>query len=670
MPRTFSYQWQRYTGTWDDIAAGTSKDYEPTTLDYGYPLRLRVLPSDGSAYAYSNQTDPVESFWGYLPTLDDFLIQWAAKDASSVLLRATNPYTAEGRDIYINANFTGANWALVGSAWRHTAGSIAPLTQTGISAVGKLFKLVYSITNMTTGTLTGPLGTARSSNDTYTEYYSGASTALSFTPTSPFDGDVTISEFKQVNIRASSDYPSSTGRLNVVVNTDMDFDVAFSGANWAHDTSGGTTGYLHTPGSTDPLLQSITPTIAGKVYNYEIEVVGSTTGDITPKAGSTGTGGTTHSGNGVFTGSTTAGGTAGAYFTPSSGWDGKIVRASFVPADSLLLLDGGFETWGSATDLTYWTETVTGTSSVNRESSIVHSGTYAVRLDVDASGNNVQIAQTAGIAGRRYIAHFRAKAGANGVNMAVGGGAADITQVLTTTYTEYYVPILLVSSSFILKRGAGSNGQSIYIDSAELIEINPLDGTISGATLDTGALVAMGGTSLVMDGVNDFVDLYSFELNSILDFTEFWAIAFAEVDSVAYTDGTLRYVARLGTSSTSYMGIAKTTSNNELIYLIDPASGSTVSQTYSTGGSRRVMLDLSRNAATNLEIGFNGGQVGNVAGTTDITGNLNSAICTLGASSTSAANPWDGDIYGLVIFATSPDAVLRARIAHMATLTP
>lgn len=62
-------------------------------------------------------------------------------------------------------------------------------------------------------------------------------------------------------------------------------------------------------------------------------------------------------------------------------------------APTQLLTDGGFEAWLSATNLTSWTETIAGTSTVNREASIVQQGTYAVRLDIDASNNNAYISQ-------------------------------------------------------------------------------------------------------------------------------------------------------------------------------------------------------------------------------------------------------------------------------------
>jgi len=58
-----------------------------------------------------------------------------------------------------------------------------------------------------------------------------------------------------------------------------------------------------------------------------------------------------------------------------------------------VLTDGGMETWTSATDLTNWTEIPEGSSTVNRESSDIKSGSYSCRFDVDGSDSHVAILQ-------------------------------------------------------------------------------------------------------------------------------------------------------------------------------------------------------------------------------------------------------------------------------------
>ena len=58
------------------------------------------------------------------------------------------------------------------------------------------------------------------------------------------------------------------------------------------------------------------------------------------------------------------------------------------------LVDGDFEQWKSATSLVQWTQYIAGTSTVNRESSMVLKGEYSVRFDIDGSNSAAEIYQT------------------------------------------------------------------------------------------------------------------------------------------------------------------------------------------------------------------------------------------------------------------------------------
>jgi hypothetical protein len=68
-----------------------------------------------------------------------------------------------------------------------------------------------------------------------------------------------------------------------------------------------------------------------------------------------------------------------------------------------LVTGGDMEDWNSATDLTDWTEGLSGTSTINREaaSADVYGGTYSCRFDVDAGNSSIYLQQainiTAGI---------------------------------------------------------------------------------------------------------------------------------------------------------------------------------------------------------------------------------------------------------------------------------
>lgn len=54
---------------------------------------------------------------------------------------------------------------------------------------------------------------------------------------------------------------------------------------------------------------------------------------------------------------------------------------------SNLITNGNLETWSSPTNAGTWTELLAGTSTVNREGTVVQAGTFSCRFDVDASNN-------------------------------------------------------------------------------------------------------------------------------------------------------------------------------------------------------------------------------------------------------------------------------------------
>jgi len=58
------------------------------------------------------------------------------------------------------------------------------------------------------------------------------------------------------------------------------------------------------------------------------------------------------------------------------------------------LTDGGLNLWDDAVDLTHWTESISGTSTVNREATEKIEGDYSCRLDVDGSNNETEIYQS------------------------------------------------------------------------------------------------------------------------------------------------------------------------------------------------------------------------------------------------------------------------------------
>jgi hypothetical protein len=53
--------------------------------------------------------------------------------------------------------------------------------------------------------------------------------------------------------------------------------------------------------------------------------------------------------------------------------------------------DGGLEAWDSDTDLTNWIENITGSSTIHKDSSVKHGGSFSARLDIDGSNSDAWI---------------------------------------------------------------------------------------------------------------------------------------------------------------------------------------------------------------------------------------------------------------------------------------
>jgi len=164
-----------------------------------------------------------------------------------------------------------------------------------------------------------------------------------------------------------------------------------------------------------------------------------------------------------------------------TGWEMPIISGN-------LLTDGSFEEWDDEHNLTHWDESTSGSSTVNRESTDVVDGDYAVKLDVDADNSWCAVSQLVNITTGIYRFSFLGK---------ITGGAYKLTLQDTTnnlywdwenqtwmdtpkakpfgnTDWEQHDTILVVmqSSSIDLKiefaRSTASNSQSIYIDNAKL----------------------------------------------------------------------------------------------------------------------------------------------------------------------------------------------------------
>jgi len=135
---------------------------------------------------------------------------------------------------------------------------------------------------------------------------------------------------------------------------------------------------------------------------------------------------------------------------------------------SELLLNGDFETWSSATNAGTWTESIAGASTVNREGSVLHGGSFACRLDIDGSNNSALVFQAiTNVIGAWYQMSVWAKADSATPAMAMNGGGSDVVKTLSSTWAQYFITqrATLTSPTIILKRSSAAS-RSLYFDDA------------------------------------------------------------------------------------------------------------------------------------------------------------------------------------------------------------
>lgn len=156
---------------------------------------------------------------------------------------------------------------------------------------------------------------------------------------------------------------------------------------------------------------------------------------------------------------------AGATWAVSGG---KAVNSPAWGAE--LLTDGGVETWTSATNLTNWTEAIGGTSTVNREGTDKHGGSYSCREDVDASNTDAAISQSVtAAAGAWLLNSFWCKASASGKTIRPGINGTGPTPTATrdpgTTWTNYIDNYRTSGANpTISYRRATASSASVYFD--------------------------------------------------------------------------------------------------------------------------------------------------------------------------------------------------------------
>lgn len=173
---------------------------------------------------------------------------------------------------------------------------------------------------------------------------------------------------------------------------------------------------------------------------------------------------------------------------------------------SELLTDGALENWSSTTDLTSWTEALGGTSSVNRESSVVHGGAFAARFDIDGSNGTALAYQDHGLPiGSWFVVDFWFRSSASGKTGRTGTttltGLARDPGTTWTNYKEIFRSPTGDTRVYLYRQSAAS--ASIYFDdiSVKALTLSSLFSSVAVSTPDVLAEVAVTLTAGTQAGL-------------------------------------------------------------------------------------------------------------------------------------------------------------------------
>ena len=197
------------------------------------------------------------------------------------------------------------------------------------------------------------------------------------------------------------------------------------------------------------------------------------------------------------------GAVASAPWDQKAGWTVASNRAQNTPPESgQLLTNGGLEEWYTATNLAGWSEVIGGGNSVNREASVVRSGTYACRLDVVAPASNAYIRQTITIPAGTWMrlrAYVRASSEVGRVLITINGVSESRNIIPSTTewtLLDTVLPALTDNPWLSFGKRSGSGACSLYLDDLQVDSFATPD---LFATQDVGTADVLVGVRLDAD---------------------------------------------------------------------------------------------------------------------------------------------------------------------------
>jgi|GEM_PF-1706353 len=340
----------------------------------------------------------------------------------------------------------------------------------------------------------------------------------------------------------------------------------------------------------------------------------------------------------------------GFYFRPASvnGGIAYLDDVSLKQITTASINNGGFEDWTTSTNAGTWVESVSGTSTVNREDTTTYNGTNAARLDHDASNNIAGMyGSNSQPIGKLYSYTVYARGGTGTPSLYVGSyGYGYNSHTLTTSYAAYsstYRSDPSTSRTFgFLRNSAASN--SIYIDSVTLTaaEILGTSGIPRGQSPAVDYAGQFNGTSQSLSatttafnpGTGDFSLGASFYLDSYPGSTSAATI----FSSGTNGSGSDYYVLRVLPSGANYVISVTFNDSSGAVW-----SGSTTA-TITTGNWYTVVANFNR--AGNCTVSLNNATAENLGAISGKSGNVDAGNLYVGRYAASAVQYFPGRING------------------------
>lgn len=599
----------------------------------------------------------------YIANMAALIRTTPADDAvNSASLRDVNPALATGRNLIIDGDMELAgttNWAAISSATlskqtttQHGGGSgqvlrvaynavtnpaASPPATTSVS--GKLYHVTGwyrgdgasckpRISNAFTAAIVveGTTSNSWQSFDGYLVSSTGTCAILTAVATSAGYAEFDDVSVTQVGIPASSAFPTT----EVLKDGLFKYPLAAwpTATNWTQDGAAG--GALHVAGSVTAITQAAS-LIIGRTYTCVVTVTSRTAGSITPRAGSTGTGGSAITANGAASPQTlTCAGNTTFALVPTTDFDGR-VTVSLVPTDGLIVWNGDGSTatgWTAANSATL--SSVSGWLRVARngvnnpvatQSPLKAGSTYHIVVSVRGDGTAIPSVSVAGT---------------------LLAGSLSGTSSTSTQAIDFTVLVTAAGLSLLATTSSGTTYaefQSLAITELAPMIALPVNGVVLGHTSSQALII----TDANSDGINDAINEYSADFNSAWTPTLNSLGVFAEVSgSGVWTDATVRYLVRRRADASNEQSIFKSATSNRVSFLY-LAGGTSKQIDYTWSGLGMHCYAMTVDKANDLMTAYvDGVVVGTASGLGVWVGNLSSTGVAMGAGASTGTNSWSG----------------------------